>query len=91
LREIAWHCWKPMSIQSRQGLFAGNPWTSNREEVMKSLTPGQQVVKIGRWNDETARVGDQRTPFRRQSPFVILMAGVQARARRHLPENWRAI
>ncbi len=48
------------------------------EEVMKSLTPGQQVVKVV--NDElTTTMGGEHTPFELGSgrPVVILMAGVQ--------------
>jgi signal recognition particle subunit SRP54 len=48
------------------------------EEVMKSLTPAQQVVKIV---DEelTATMGGQHRPFElpSQRPAVIMMAGVQ--------------
>jgi signal recognition particle subunit SRP54 len=48
------------------------------EEVMKSLTPGQQVVKVV--NEElTATMGGEHVPFELGStrPVVILMAGVQ--------------
>ena len=48
------------------------------EEVMKSLTPGQQVVKVV--NDElTTTMGGEHTPFELGSgrPVVILLAGVQ--------------
>jgi signal recognition particle subunit SRP54 len=48
------------------------------EEVMKSLTPAQQVVKVV---DEelTATMGGEHTPFElpSQRPAVIMMAGVQ--------------
>ena len=48
------------------------------EEVMKSLTPGQQVVKVVR--DEVQRtLGGTQTPFTLPSerPAVVMMAGVQ--------------
>jgi len=48
------------------------------EEVMKSLTPGQQVVKVV--NEElTTTMGREHTPFElgSGSPVVIMMAGVQ--------------
>ncbi len=48
------------------------------EEVMKSLTPGQQVVKVV--NEElTATMGGELAPFDLGSkrPAVIMMAGVQ--------------
>jgi signal recognition particle subunit SRP54 len=48
------------------------------EEVTKSLTPGQQVVKVV--NDElTTTMGGEHTPFELGStrPVVIMMAGVQ--------------
>src|SRR5207342_2534604 len=48
------------------------------EEVTKSLTPGQQVVKVV--NDElTATMGGTHTPFELgpTRPVVIMMAGVQ--------------
>ena len=48
------------------------------EEVTKSLTPGQQVVKVV--NEElTATMGGEHTPFELGTtrPVVIMMAGVQ--------------
>ena len=48
------------------------------EEVMRSVTPGQQVVKIV--NDEmTATLGGEHRPFvlPQADPVVILMAGLQ--------------
>jgi signal recognition particle subunit SRP54 len=66
------------------------------EEVMKSLTPGQQVVKVV---DEelTATMGGQNVPFELGNghPVVILMAGVQgsgkttacAKLARHLKQK----
>ena len=48
------------------------------EEVTKSLTPGQQVVKVV--NEElTATMGGEHTPFELgpTRPVVIMMAGVQ--------------
>ena len=48
------------------------------EEVMKSLTPGQQVVKVVRDELQTT-LGGEMVPFRIPggSPAVIMMAGVQ--------------
>lgn len=48
------------------------------EEVMKSLTPAQQVVKIVR-DELTTTLGGEMVPFRIPSgnPAVIMMAGVQ--------------
>ena len=48
------------------------------QEVMKSLTPGQQVVKIVH-EELTAvmGVGDSRLAFGGRSPTVILLAGLQ--------------
>ncbi|HEY7762724.1 MAG TPA: signal recognition particle protein [Actinomycetota bacterium] len=48
------------------------------EEVMKSLTPGQQVVKVV--NDElTVTMGGEHRPFElgNDRPVVIMLAGVQ--------------
>src|SRR5262249_54912859 len=48
------------------------------EEVLKSLTPGQQVVKIV--HDELTELmgtGDSRLAFSGRPPTVILMAGLQ--------------
>src|SRR5213082_3858399 len=48
------------------------------EEVLKSLTPGQQVVKIV--HDELAALmgsGDSRLAFAGRPPTVILLAGLQ--------------
>ncbi len=48
------------------------------EEVMKSLTPGQQIVKVV--NEElTITMGGEHTPFELGNgrPVVIMMAGVQ--------------
>jgi signal recognition particle subunit SRP54 len=48
------------------------------EEVMKSLTPAQQIVKVLR-EELQATMGGERTPFVLPSarPAVILLAGVQ--------------
>ncbi len=48
------------------------------DEVMKSLTPAQQVVKIVR-DELTATMGGEHTPVQaaRREPVVIMMAGVQ--------------
>ncbi|MEX2421057.1 MAG: signal recognition particle protein, partial [Actinomycetota bacterium] len=48
------------------------------EEVMKSLTPAQQVIKVVR-DELTATLGGENVPFRlpKGHPAVILMAGVQ--------------
>src|SRR3990172_9187732 len=48
------------------------------EEVMRSLTPGQQVVKVVR-DELQATLGGENTPFvlPSASPVVIMMAGVQ--------------
>src|SRR5205809_6314862 len=48
------------------------------EEVLKSLTPGQQVVKIVH-EELTARMGagDSRLAFAGRPPTVILLAGLQ--------------
>lgn len=70
------------------------------EEVMKSVTPGQQVVKVV--NDEIrATLGGEHTPFKLPGgdPVVILMAGVQgsgkttscAKLAAHLKEKGRSV
>ncbi len=48
------------------------------EEVMKSLTPGQQIVKVVR-DELTATMGGEHAPFTLPSarPAVVMMAGVQ--------------
>jgi signal recognition particle subunit SRP54 len=48
------------------------------EEVMRSLTPAQQVVKVVR-DELTATMGGEHVPFRlpRAHPAVVMMAGVQ--------------
>jgi signal recognition particle subunit SRP54 len=48
------------------------------EEVMKSLTPGQQVVKVVR-DELTETLGGEHRPFvlRSADPAVVMMAGVQ--------------
>src|SRR5437016_13977570 len=48
------------------------------DEVMKSLTPAQQVVKVVR-DELQATLGGQHTPFALPgvNPVVIMMAGVQ--------------
>ncbi|MEX0991394.1 MAG: signal recognition particle protein [Actinomycetota bacterium] len=48
------------------------------EEVMKSLTPAQQVIKVVR-DELTTTLGGENVPFRvpKGSPAVIMMAGVQ--------------
>jgi len=53
------------------------------EDVLKSLTPGQQVVKVVH-EELTALMGtgDSRLVFSSKSPTVILLAGLKARARR---------
>jgi signal recognition particle subunit SRP54 len=48
------------------------------QEVMKSLTPGQQVVKVV--HDELTRImggSDSRLAFARRPPTVILLVGLQ--------------
>ena len=48
------------------------------EEVLKSLTPGQQVVKIVHEElTELMGAGDSRLALRRQAATVILLAGLQ--------------
>jgi signal recognition particle subunit SRP54 len=48
------------------------------EEVMQSLTPGQQVVKVVR-DEITATLGGEHRPFvlPQASPAVVMMAGIQ--------------
>jgi signal recognition particle subunit SRP54 len=48
------------------------------EEVMRSLTPGQQVVKVVR-DELTATLGGEHRPFvlPQPSPTVVMMAGIQ--------------
>src|SRR5439155_9492123 len=48
------------------------------DEVMRSLTPAQQVVKVVR-DELTATMGGEHRPFRLPgvNPVVIMMAGVQ--------------
>jgi signal recognition particle subunit SRP54 len=46
------------------------------EEVMKSITPGQQVVKVV--NEELVEtLGGTHRPFKLPSPAVVMMAGLQ--------------
>jgi signal recognition particle subunit SRP54 len=51
---------------------------SMSEEVMRSLTPGQQVVKVVR-DELTATLGGEHRPFvlPQASPVVVMMAGIQ--------------
>lgn len=48
------------------------------QDVMKSLTPGQQVVKIVK-DELTNLMGEEQSPiqFARKSPTVIMMVGLQ--------------
>jgi signal recognition particle subunit SRP54 len=48
------------------------------QDVMKSLTPGQQVVKIVK-DEQTNLMGGEQNPiqFARKSPTVIMMVGLQ--------------
>jgi signal recognition particle subunit SRP54 len=48
------------------------------DEVMRSLTPAQQVIKVVR-DELTATLGGEHTPFKLPgvNPAVIMMAGVQ--------------
>jgi signal recognition particle subunit SRP54 len=48
------------------------------DEVMRSLTPAQQVIKVVR-DELTATLGGEHTPFKLPgvNPVVIMMAGVQ--------------
>src|SRR5207247_3895454 len=48
------------------------------DEVMKSLTPAQQVIKVVR-DELTETLGGEHTPFQLPgaSPAVVMMAGVQ--------------
>ncbi|MGH2681881.1 MAG: signal recognition particle protein [Actinomycetota bacterium] len=48
------------------------------EEVMRSLTPGQQVVKVVR-DELTGTLGGEHRPFLlpQASPVVVMMAGIQ--------------
>src|SRR5207249_1297980 len=48
------------------------------DEVMRSLTPAQQVIKVVR-DELAATLGGEHTPFRLPSanPAVVMMAGVQ--------------
>jgi signal recognition particle subunit SRP54 len=61
-----------------KGFLAGIREQAIGEEVMKSLTPGQQVVKIVQ-SEMTKLLGSETKELRfgGKSPFVILMAGVQ--------------
>jgi signal recognition particle subunit SRP54 len=51
---------------------------SMSEEVMRSLTPGQQVVKVVR-DELTATLGGEHRPFvlPQASPVVVMIAGIQ--------------
>jgi signal recognition particle subunit SRP54 len=59
------------------------------ESVLRSLTPAQQVVRIVR--DEMLRLfGTPRAACpTRQTPRVVLMLGLQGRARRRRRRSWR--
>ena len=60
------------------------------QDVMKSLTPGQQVVKIVK-DELTNLMGGEQNPiqFARKSPTVIMMVGFKVQGKRRLPGNWR--
>ncbi|HEX6261549.1 MAG TPA: signal recognition particle protein [Actinomycetota bacterium] len=70
------------------------------EEVMKSVTPGQQVVKVVQ-DEMTATLGGEHRPFvlPDASPTVIMMAGVQgsgktttcAKLAQHLGSKGRSV
>jgi signal recognition particle subunit SRP54 len=87
-----------VAVEVADDLVARVRTRSLSEEVMKSLTPAQQVVKVV--DDElTATMGGEHRPFElpSQRPAVIMMAGVQgsgkttatAKLARHLKSKGR--
>ncbi len=67
-----------VAVEVADGFLARVRERAMSEEVMRSLTPGQQVVKVV--NEElTATMGGDHRPFELgpSRPVVILMAGVQ--------------
>lgn len=67
-----------VAIEVADGLLGRVRTRALSEEVMKSLTPAQQIVKVLRDELQTT-MGGERTPFVLPSarPAVILLAGVQ--------------
>lgn len=59
-------------------------------DVMQSLTPGQQVIKIVQ-DELTELMGGEQSPikFNTKPPTVIMMVGLQGAGKRRLQVNWR--
>jgi len=58
-------------------------------DVMKSLTPGQQVVKIVKEELTELMGGDnQKINLAQKPPTVIMMVGLQGAGKTKPPENW---
>ena len=60
------------------------------QEVMKSLTPGQQVIKIVK-DELTDLMGGEQSQiaFATRPPTVIMMVGFKVQVKRRLPGNLR--
>jgi len=67
-----------VAVEVAEDLVARVRTRSLSEEVMRSLTPGQQVVKVVR-DELTATLGGKHRPFLlpQASPAVVMMAGIQ--------------
>ena len=59
------------------------------QEVLKSVSPGQQVVKI--INDELVKLlGEGSSELRNEKPLRILMVGLHGAGKPRLPRNWQS-
>ena len=70
--------------------IAGVTQRAMGQEVMESLTPAQQVIKIV--NDELTELmgGSEaaRIHIKSKPPTVIMMCGLQGAAKPHIPPSW---
>lgn len=58
------------------------------QEVLKSLTPGQQVIKVVNEELSSLMGGTQEKLNLTSKPSVILMVGLQGRGKPPPPESW---
>src|SRR5205814_9338737 len=67
-----------VSLEVAEGFLSRVRTRALSDEVMRSLTPAQQVVKVVR-DELTATMGGEHRPFKLPgvNPVVIMMAGVQ--------------
>ena len=60
------------------------------QEVMKSLTPGQQVIKVVK-DELTELMGGEQSKIAvsNRPPTVIMMVGLQGQVKQQLPVSWQ--